>query len=132
MLLLQIAYIIPIQIGPLPISDKSQILPLEFCYNSGRSHIRNLIPDEKEWQPWAKEVLMPSILDILMELVADNITGLDGVDLGAPYPSMENGRVVSWGSIVRLGSTAAMARTLLAQGLSFSIIKSSTLLTLAG
>lgn len=103
------------KVGPFPISASSRILPLTYCYNSGRSSVQNLLADDTVFTAWAKGK-WSEMTDILMALVADNMS-LDDVTLQAAPLSIENGRSITWASVVRLGSTASWARTLLSQGL---------------
>ena len=57
-----------LQVGPLPLSDSTQLVPLQFCHNSGRNSIINYMPPFQEIAFWAAEV-GDSIADITKELL---------------------------------------------------------------
>jgi len=39
-------------VGPLPTSDDTQIVPLTFCYNTGRNYIKNPLPEFENIVQW--------------------------------------------------------------------------------
>jgi primary-amine oxidase len=55
-------------VGPLPLSESTEVLPLSFCYNSGRNHVLNPMADQDELAKWAIEVAM-NASDITLELL---------------------------------------------------------------
>ena len=56
------------QVGPLPVSKTTEILPLSFCYNSGRNYVLNPIADVDDMAKWAIQVAM-NASDITLELL---------------------------------------------------------------
>jgi hypothetical protein len=58
------------QVGPLPLSDSSVVLPLEFCYNSNRNYIVYPLADQTRLIAWAKS-FSAKVIDILEELLGD-------------------------------------------------------------
>jgi hypothetical protein len=47
------AWLILSQVGPLPPTPATEVLPLDFCYNSGRNYVRNSMPNLPELELWA-------------------------------------------------------------------------------
>jgi hypothetical protein len=54
----------------LPIDESSAVLPLEFCFSSGRNFAVNTIADQVNLQAWAEEYAS-TISDIAEELLGD-------------------------------------------------------------
>lgn len=46
------------QVGPLPVNETTEGLPLSFCYNSGRNYVLNPMADPDELTKWAVQVAM--------------------------------------------------------------------------
>jgi primary-amine oxidase len=116
-------------VGPLPVDHKTQILPLEYCYNSGRNSIRiplmNLIALGDREQLAAinisdiTEDLLGARLDV--GLNETNPNGI-GLSLGGRATRIEDGDMTVWMQIYRLGTIARPDTLfLLPQGLYFKL-----------
>jgi primary-amine oxidase len=55
-------------VGPLPPDETTEVLPLSFCYNSGRNYVLNPMAEQEELQKWAIGVAM-NASDITLELL---------------------------------------------------------------
>jgi hypothetical protein len=58
------------QVGPLPIEETAELLPLEFCYSSGRNYVANPLAYQNELQLWALSMVM-GISDITQALLGN-------------------------------------------------------------
>lgn len=127
--------------GPLPPRESTEILPLNFCYNSGRNHRLNPVPDQQELAKWAIGIAMEAS-DITLELLGSvrlnyhtflktfsnyynqEVNPYDPNSLGATLrvSLYKNGTMTAWVEI--LGhSTNPDSNFLLSQGLYIKISK---------
>lgn len=121
-------------VGPLPVSDKTNILPLEYCYNSGnRNSIKNPAPSGYALGNRAHLAAI-NISDITQDLLGARLDGKInetnpegvGLSLGARAARIEDGDMIMWMQIYRLGSiTRPDTLFLLPQGLYFKMNVSS-------
>lgn len=54
--------------GPLPVSEFTEISPLTYCYNSGRNHVFNPIANQDALAKWLIGLAM-NASDITLELL---------------------------------------------------------------
>lgn len=116
-------------VGPLPVDGKTRILPLEYCYNSGRNSIKiplmSLVTLGDRGQ-----LAAVNISDITEDLLGARLDGgLDetnpdgiGLSLGGRPARIEDGSMTMWMQIYRLGTiTRPDTLFLLPQGLYFKL-----------
>lgn len=65
-----ISMFILLQVGPLPVSPSTKILPLSYIYNSGRSFSRLLLPvfDIQPLLPGLQISIIPQVIEVLKEV----------------------------------------------------------------
>lgn len=108
-------------VGPLPPTEETQIRPLTFYHNSGKSSSPNLVPDLASLRDWPYSVA-DEISDITKEILGSvinsgNSSNPDGLEIGFRDPWIDrNGRTIRWCSFQRAGKRSE-SRTLLPQGL---------------
>lgn len=123
------ARLVNYMVGPLPVDGKTRILPLEYCYNSGRNSIRIPLMSLVTLGDRGRLAAI-NISDITEDLLGAkldgglNATNPDGIglSLGGRATRIEDGNMTMWMQIYRLGSiTRPDALFLLPQGLYFKI-----------
>ena len=108
-------------VGPLPPTEETQIRPLTFYHNSGKSSSPNLVPDSASLSDWPYSIA-DEISDITQNILGSvinsgNRSNPDGLEIGFRDPWIdENGRAIRWCSFQRAGEPS-QSRTLLPQGL---------------
>ena len=108
-------------VGPLPPSAETQIHPLTFCHNSGKSTSPNLVPDAASLKDWPYSIA-EEISDITQAILGSvinygNRSDPDGLEIGFRDPWIDsNGRTVRWCTFQRAGKRSE-SRTILPQGL---------------
>jgi len=122
-------YMVYYMVGPLPISSDSQMLPLEYTFNSGRNYVRNPIQNFAAIQDFAL-TLAESVADITQELLGATANRADPDDpnglLAFPRGSrVETGGLMMWMQFYRPG-LGSNARTILPQGIYAKIDATST------
>ncbi|RDW84682.1 hypothetical protein BP6252_02272 [Coleophoma cylindrospora] len=111
-------------VGPLPVDTTTEIIPLSYPYNSGRSSTVNLAPGQEAILAWSMSAI-PELLDLLQDLLGDDITfddpsNLHNIGVHGQAPKLESGRIISWCSLMGSG-VVAEAPSLLIQGLYFKL-----------
>jgi primary-amine oxidase len=114
------AYLVEYQLGPLPTSNETQLLPLTHIYNSGRNYVQTPMPDVVSLMEWAMEIAV-NASDITLELLGtkadpENLDNPDGLVAGARPALIEAGRMVLWYEFFAPGMRSD-ARSILPQGL---------------
>lgn len=116
-------------VGPLPVDDNTNLSPLEYCYNSGRNSIRvpmiNLLALGDRGQLAAVNIsdITEDLLGARLDgsLNETNPDGL-GLSLGGRVARIEDGDMIMWMQIYRLGGiNRPDALFLLPQGLYFKL-----------
>lgn len=108
-------------VGPLPPTEETQIRPLAFYHNSGKSSSPNLVPDTASLRDWPYSIA-DEISDITKDILGSvvnygNFSNPDGLEIGFRDPWIDrNGRTIRWCSFQRAGQQSE-SRTLLPQGL---------------
>ncbi|KAH8804603.1 copper amine oxidase [Xylogone sp. PMI_703] len=108
------ARIMNYMVGPLPVSSSTEIRPLDYCYNAGRSYVSGSLPGLGDLELWMMTVLS-KYSDITTALLGEEFDR-DGV---AAYPRMShanNDSLVLWMQFMRQGKRSD-ATTILPQGL---------------
>ncbi|KAK3625708.1 hypothetical protein LTR22_023453 [Elasticomyces elasticus] len=113
-------YMVYYQVGPLPITKDSQVLPLNYMFNSGRNYVRNPMYDFGAIQDFALS-MAENVSDITQELLGATANREDPTDprglLAFPRGSrVETGGMILWMQFYRPGMGSG-ARTLLPQGI---------------
>ncbi|KAJ6784037.1 hypothetical protein PWT90_00324 [Aphanocladium album] len=112
-------------VGPLPPSAQTEIRPLTFYHNSGKSSSPNLVPDSASLQEWPNSVAR-NISDITQSLFGSTVnseedSNPDGLEISFRDPWIDrDGRTVRWCLFQREGKKWD-TNTLLPQGLYFKI-----------
>ena len=108
-------------VGPLPVTAATKVLPLSFCYNSGRNYVYNPMPNLVEMYAWAFSIGR-DVSDITRALLAGEMNPLDPDSLGciARPAFLQNGSVIYWMQFYRQ-ATESEAIFLLPQGLYFRV-----------
>ncbi|KAE9373708.1 amine oxidase catalytic domain-containing protein [Stipitochalara longipes BDJ] len=111
------ARIVNYRIGPLPIRETTEILPLEFCYSSGRNYVTNPLAYQEELQLWSISMLM-NVSDVTQELLGTSVDPFDpnGLSAGARFSYAENGTLIVWVHF-SLSNPTGGTSTILPQGL---------------
>ena len=123
------ASLVNYMVGPLPVNDNTRILPLEYCYNSGRNAVRiplmSLVALSDRGQLAAL-----NISDITEDLLGARLDGAlnetnpegIGLSLAGRATRIEDGDITMWMQVYRLGSiTRPDTLFLLPQGLYFKM-----------
>ncbi|KAK8207911.1 hypothetical protein M8818_004164 [Zalaria obscura] len=123
------AYIMYYAVGPLPISDKTTMQPLDYCYNAGRNWVKNPVPSFMEFQEWGLK-LSANVSDITLQLLGAAANPADADDpeglLVSTRPVwIEDGTIIHWMQLYRPG-IKSNARSILPQGLYVKLNTSST------
>ncbi|KAF7187989.1 Amiloride-sensitive amine oxidase [copper-containing] [Pseudocercospora fuligena] len=119
-------YLVYYVVGPLPITKSSQILPLEYTFNSGRNSVRSPIRDYVGIIQFGNR-LGKSISDITEDLLGASVTTEDDPEglLCLPRPSRQStDGLVLWFQFFRPGWGSG-GRTLLPQGVYVKVDASS-------
>ena len=120
------SYLVYYSVGPLPISEHSQILRLNFPFNSGRNYVNSPIQDFYALLDYGQAV-GHNISDITQQLLGTS-TDSDGPSeslLCFPRPlRLKNNRFVLWFQFFRPGFSSG-GRTLLPQGVYVKVDASS-------
>lgn len=112
-------------VGPLPPSAETEIRPLTFYHNSGKSSSPNLVPDSISLRDWPYSIA-DEISDITQGILGSvinsgNKSSPEGLEVSFRDPWIDkNGRTVRWCFFQRAGQQWE-SRTLLSQGLYFKI-----------
>ncbi|PKK54618.1 hypothetical protein CI102_891 [Trichoderma harzianum] len=107
-------------IGPLPITNNTQVQPLQFLYNNaGKGKVAVDFADRSEVLQLAKDVGL-SVADIT-KLLWDRTLN-DTLSLLPQYPpSKENGRLIVWSSFISNPTSLFNSETILPLGLYFGL-----------
>ncbi|KAK4059971.1 hypothetical protein Trihar35433_10515 [Trichoderma harzianum] len=107
-------------IGPLPITNNTQVQPLQFLYNNaGKGKVAVDFADRSEVLQLAKDVGL-SVADIT-KLLWDGTLN-DTLSLLPQYPpSKENGRLIVWSSFISNPTSLFNSETILPLGLYFGL-----------
>lgn len=113
-------YMVYYQIGPLPVSTDTRVLPLKYIFNSGRNYVENPIQDFFAIFDWGLRVA-ENISDITQELLGatanrENPDDPHGLLCWPRGSRVERGGMSLWFQIYRPG-TGSGGRTLLPQGI---------------
>ncbi|KIX05692.1 uncharacterized protein Z518_03664 [Rhinocladiella mackenziei CBS 650.93] len=114
------ASIVDYMVGPLPPSNHTQILPLTYCYNSGRNHVQSPVSDVFALLDWALSI-GENASDITQDLLGAKTNRNDPSDpnalvMGSRPALIESGRTVHWLEFFGSG-VYSDSRSLLPQGL---------------
>jgi primary-amine oxidase len=114
------AFITDYMVGPLPPSNITSIIPLSYCYNSGRNWVQSPISDVFGLISWALEI-GEGVSDITQELLGATTNPLDPSDpdalvMGWRPALIDSGRMVHWLEFFGAGIRSD-GRSLLPQGL---------------
>ena len=117
------SYVSYFAIGPLPISAATELLPLQWCFASGRNYVKNPVISYQRFQAWGRQVAA-NVSDITLELldaaVDDHIDGAptspDSLSTTARPVWIENGTIEYWMGFQRPGPHSS-AWSILPQGL---------------
>lgn len=101
----------------MPPSESTKILPLDFCYNSDRGHVRDPMPNSELLLSWATDFGL-NISDILGELLDGKVdlTDPDTLSMQGNFARYDNGTLLLWAQIYRQGVQNG-AWSLMPQGL---------------
>jgi len=107
-------------VGPLPVSNKTTVTPLEFPFTDGRHSVRNMMVDFVGSMQFGAN-LLDSISDITEELLGarfnkDNPMDPDSLVSFGRLEPQKNGEMLLWSQAFRPGMGSS-GRTLLPQGL---------------
>ena len=121
-------YLVFYMVGPLPISSQTQIIPLEYVYNSGRNYVRSPVVDSNAIMDFMY-AMAGNISDITQDLLGATVNADDPDDpqglLFAPRIDItEQGGLLLWFQMFRQGFKSG-ARTLLPQGVYVKLDASS-------
>lgn len=114
------AFIVEYMVGPLPPSNKTQILPLTYCYNSGRNRVQSPLSDVFGLLDWALSI-GENASDITQDLLSATTNREDPADpdalvIGSRPALVKDGRMVHWLEFFGPGMESD-SRSLLPQGL---------------
>ena len=116
------AYILDVVVGPLPVSEKTTVEPLNYPYNSGAGRARNYNPDEDARRGFLIE-FATNISDITLDLWGKALLGDKENDTltiwGIDPLWVEDGRVISWDQFWGVPTAVFDDSTLLPTGLYF-------------
>lgn len=123
------ALLVYYMVGPLPVSSKTEILPLTYTYNSGRNYVRNPIADFASLQDFSLG-LAENASDITQELLGATANRAKPNDpeglLSIPRPvRIADGALVQWIQLYRPGMKSN-ARSILPQGIYIKVNTTST------
>ncbi len=112
-------YMVYYMVGPLPVSSETQVLPLEYIFNSGRNYIENPVQDFSSIMRFGLS-LAENVSDITQDLLGAVVNTKDPFDpeglLCWPRGSrIERGGMSMWFQFFRQGAGSG-ARTILPQG----------------
>ncbi|EMC99114.1 hypothetical protein BAUCODRAFT_59376, partial [Baudoinia panamericana UAMH 10762] len=124
-------YMVYYMVGPLPINEDSQILPLEYVFNSGRNYVRNPIQNFAAIQDFTM-AMAENVSDITQELLGATVNRDDPQDphglMAFPRGSrVDTGGLVLWMQFYRPGMGSG-ARTILPQGIYAKVDARSTVI----
>ncbi|KIW24633.1 uncharacterized protein PV07_10337 [Cladophialophora immunda] len=114
------AFIVEYMVGPLPPSNKTQLLPLTYCHNSGRNYVQSPISDVFALLDWALSI-GENASDVTQDLLGaktnrDDLDDPDGLVMGSRPALIDSGRMVHWLEFFGPGMKSD-GRSLLPQGL---------------
>lgn len=114
------AFSVDYMVGPLPASKATSMLPLSYCYNSGRNRVQTPLSDGLDLMGWAIQI-GERVSDITQDLLGATVNALDPSDpdalvMGWRPALIEAGRMVHWLEFFGPGMRSD-GRTLLPQGL---------------
>lgn len=114
------AFIVEYMVGPLPPSNDTELLPLNYPHNSGRNWIETPISNVFAMLDWALEI-GENASDITLALLGaqtnrDDPDDPEGLVIGSRPALLESGRMVHWLEFFAPGMSSD-ARSLLPQGL---------------
>ncbi|MCJ1391556.1 hypothetical protein MMC18_004420 [Xylographa bjoerkii] len=123
------ATLVDYMVGPLPADSATQILPLDFCYNSGRNYARNPMPNIEGFLQWINKTA-DEVSDITLDLLGGLPIRFNESDVNSlmPIPRIsviEDGRMVVWLQFYRAGPKSG-AMSILPQGLYAKLDASSS------
>ncbi|KAK5171018.1 uncharacterized protein LTR77_004162 [Saxophila tyrrhenica] len=121
-------YMVHYMVGPLPVGSDTQVLPLDYVFNSGRNYVANPVQDFFAIMEFGLS-LAENVSDITQDLLGAVVNRNDPSDpkglLCWPRPSrIERGGLSMWFEFFRPG-TASGARTILPQGIYVKVDASS-------
>ncbi|CZR64645.1 related to copper amine oxidase [Phialocephala subalpina] len=111
------AHVTNYMVGPLPLDESSVVMPLEFCYSSGRNYALNPMADQAKLLSFAKSFAV-GIMDILAEILSDDQHPFDMKGLGV-HPRVNyivDETLMIWMQLYRTGFNSD-ATSLLPQGI---------------
>ncbi|KAI1611348.1 copper amine oxidase [Exophiala viscosa] len=114
------AFIVDYMVGPLPPSNDTQILPLEYNHNSGRNYVQSPVSDVFAMLDWALSI-GENASDITQELLGattnrDDLDDPDVLVIGCRPSFLHAGRTVQWLEFFGSGMDSD-SRSILPQGL---------------
>ncbi|KAK5063145.1 hypothetical protein LTR84_005221 [Exophiala bonariae] len=114
------AFNVDYMVGPLPITNATSMLPLSYCYNSGKNWVQMPLSDGLDLMAWALKI-GERVTDITQDLLGATVNALDPSDpdalvMGWRPALIESGRMVHWLEFFGPGMKSD-GRTLLPQGL---------------
>ena len=114
------AFIVEYMVGPIPPSNATEILPLNYIHNSGRNVVQSPVSDVFALLDWAL-VIGENASDITMDLLGaktdrENPNDPEGLVVGWRPALIEEGRMVHWLEFFGPGIKSD-GRSLLPQGL---------------
>ncbi|GAD97759.1 hypothetical protein PVAR5_6439 [Paecilomyces variotii No. 5] len=107
-------------IGPLPVSNETNIKPMEYRHRADLEHARNLVSDAISFKEWPYSIAQ-EVSDITQDILQATINAggrnnPDGLELIFRDPWVKDGHILRWCSFQRAGARTEAA-TLLPQGL---------------
>ena len=122
-------YMVYYAVGPLPVSAKTQVQPLEYVFNSGRNYVSNPVQDFAAISEWGLSLAenISDITDKLLGATADR-NELDDPQGLISWPRgsrVQRGGMSLWFQIYKPGLSSG-ARTLLPQGIYAKVDATST------
>lgn len=114
------AFIVEYMVGPLPPSNKTEVLPLTYCHNSGRNNVQSPISDVFALLDWALAI-GANASDITLDLLGaqtnpDDPDDPDGLVIGSRPALIDSGKMVHWLEFFGPGMKSD-GRSMLPQGL---------------
>ncbi|OAP58372.1 hypothetical protein AYL99_07462 [Fonsecaea erecta] len=114
------AFIVEYMVGPLPPSNKTQLLPLTYCHNSGRNYVQSPVSGVFALLEWALAI-GEDASDITLDLLGaktnrDDPDDPEGLVMGSRPALIDSGRMVHWLEFFGPGMKSD-GRSLLPQGL---------------
>jgi primary-amine oxidase len=115
------AFAVDYMVGPLPPGPATAIVPLDFCYNSGRNYVRSYLPNFVDLVFWGGSI-GEGVADITQALLDGEVNLLDpdSLEIIPRASHRQNARTVYWMQFYRQARQSD-GPTLLPQGLYFKV-----------